>query len=261
MQWLKTITDSDFVGGEPEFMEVVSRYASRGVLINDELKVAMMEMSGASLYKLPGGGVEEGEERAAAFLREIKEETGYDAVIIEAIGYIDEHKNRNQFMQRSYCYMAKATKQPGNTALTEEETQLGMRVKWMSLEEAVAQLRNLIDRCEDYSTSFMLLRDLTILEHASRLLDNGTVHNVAEEYIWAIFVADQAGVFPNFYPIGLYTCRDRAVAELGALPRDMNYQLLKLPVNRMFPYYHKKSGKLVGMDGVDHEHFHFRDDM
>lgn len=40
----------------------------------------------------------------------------------------------------------------------------------------------------------------------------------------------------------------------------MNYQLLRLPVNRMFPYRHKKSGMLVGMDGIYHEHFHFKDE-
>ncbi|MFC5703518.1 hypothetical protein ACFPVX_19700 [Cohnella faecalis] len=80
-----------------------------------------------------------------------------------------------------------------------------------------------------------------------------------DEYVWAIFVAENDGVFPNFYPIGLYISREKAMEELEALPRDMNYQLLRLPVNRMFPYYHKKNGKLVGMDGIHHEHIHFRD--
>jgi len=83
---------------------------------------------------------------------------------------------------------------------------------------------------------------------------------MGSEYLWAIFVAENTGVFPNFYPIGLYTSHEKAIHEIEALPRDMNYQLLKLPVNRMFPYYHKKSGKLVGMDGIHHEHFHFRDE-
>jgi hypothetical protein len=36
------------------------------------------------------------------------------------------------------------------------------------------------------------------------------------------------------------------------MPKDMNYQLLRLPINRMFAYYHKKSGKLVGMDAIYH---------
>ncbi|MBP2115516.1 hypothetical protein [Paenibacillus silagei] len=52
---------------------------------------------------------------------------------------------------------------------------------------------------------------------------------------------------------------DRAVEEIDKLPKDKNYQLLRLPINRMFPYYHKKSGELVGMDAIHHEYFHFKD--
>jgi len=168
LRQLKRITDSDFGGGEPEFLNEVSRHAARGVLLNRDGQVAMMEMAVHSLYKLPGGGLEENEEKKEAFLREIREETGHDAVIIHTLGYIDEHKLRNQYMQRSYCYIAKITSKQGNTALTDEEIQLGMRMRWMSLEEAIAQLHDSIDHCEDYSTRFMLLRDLTILELADR---------------------------------------------------------------------------------------------
>lgn len=79
------------------------------------------------------------------------------------------------------------------------------------------------------------------------------------EYIWVIFVAEQKSGFPDFYPIGAFTVHDRAVEEIDKLPKDKNYQLLRLPVNRMFPYYHKKSRELVGMDAIHHEHFHFKD--
>ncbi|MCU6712925.1 hypothetical protein M6D81_29915 [Paenibacillus sp. J5C_2022] len=82
-----------------------------------------------------------------------------------------------------------------------------------------------------------------------------------EDFAWVIFVTENTGHFPNFYPIGLYTARERAIEELNALPKDMNYQLLRLPINRMFPYYHKKNGKLVGMDAIYHEHFHFKEDV
>ncbi|MFB9279949.1 NUDIX hydrolase [Cohnella cellulosilytica] len=152
-------------------MNEVSRHASRGVLINDDGQVAMMRMAAANLYKLPGGGLEKDEDKEEAFIREIREETGYSAVIIHAIGYIDEHKVKNQFMQRSYCYIAKATSRQGDVALTEDELQLGMLAEWMSLEEATVQLQELLRYCKDYSTKFMLLRDLTILELAAQWLD------------------------------------------------------------------------------------------
>lgn len=78
--------------------------------------------------------------------------------------------------------------------------------------------------------------------------------------MWAIFIADSGRGFPNFYPIGVFTARNNALEELNALPRDMNYQLLRLPLNRLFAYRHSTSGKIVGMDGISHEHYHFKDD-
>ncbi|WP_336789842.1 NUDIX hydrolase [Paenibacillus sp. MMO-177] len=56
-----TITDSDFIGGSPAYLDTVSRYAARGVVFNNQGQVAMMYMAELDLYKLPGGGMEEGE--------------------------------------------------------------------------------------------------------------------------------------------------------------------------------------------------------
>lgn len=61
MQLIKRITDSDILGGTPEFIDCVSRYGSRGVVVDHRNNVAMMYMSKTNLYKLPGGGVDEGE--------------------------------------------------------------------------------------------------------------------------------------------------------------------------------------------------------
>lgn len=170
MQLIRRITDSDFLGGAPEFMETVSRYGSRGVLVDDMLNVAMMYMSEINLYKLPGGGIEEGENNRDAFIREIKEETGYEAEIIHELGGIEEHKNKNNFMQYSYCFIAKAFERKSNTMLTESEIQLGMVVRWMSLDKALEVMNNSAINCNDYSAQFMILRDKTILEKAvSRL--------------------------------------------------------------------------------------------
>lgn len=55
-----------------------------------------------------------------------------------------------------------------------------------------------------------------------------------ETFDWAIFVADSSRPFPNFFPVGLYTTRVLAVKQIEALPRDNNYQLLRMPV-RFFP--------------------------
>ncbi|NQX70446.1 hypothetical protein HQN90_30330 [Paenibacillus alba] len=79
-----------------------------------------------------------------------------------------------------------------------------------------------------------------------------------KDVIWGIFVSEDIKRFPNFFPVGLYTTREKAVEVIQGLPKDVNYDLLKLPLNLNFAYFHKKTGKLVGMNGIYHEHFHFK---
>jgi 8-oxo-dGTP diphosphatase len=171
LRLLRRLTDSDMLGGTPVLMDSISRYGSRGVLVNNELNIAMMFMSQLNLYKLPGGGVEEGENKEEAFLRKIKEETGCEAEIIHELGYIEEHKNRNDYMQYSYCFIASVLKYNDDAALSENEINLGMEVKWMSLDKALELMNNSVQNCDDYSTKFMLLRDKTILEEAVNVLN------------------------------------------------------------------------------------------
>lgn len=92
---LGRITDNNFIDGAPEFMETISRYASRGVLVDDMLHIAMMYMSKIKLYKLPGGGIDEDEEIRDAFLREIKEETYQVAKLLIS-------RQRNDLSQRYF---------------------------------------------------------------------------------------------------------------------------------------------------------------
>ncbi len=80
------------------------------------------------------------------------------------------------------------------------------------------------------------------------------------DYVWGIFVVDVSTCFPNFFPIGIYTTRDLALKDVKSLPRDHNYQLLRMPLNNNFAYYHNKSSKLVGMDAIHHVHFNFKDE-
>lgn len=83
---------------------------------------------------------------------------------------------------------------------------------------------------------------------------------MVETYVWGIFVADNTKSFPNFFPVGIFTTRESALNQIESMPRDNNYQLLRLPINNDFSYYHKKNGKLIGMDAIHHEHFHFKDE-
>lgn len=171
MQLIARITDRDVGSGEPNIIDSVSRYAARGALLDHDNRAAMMYMSRLDLYKLPGGGIEAGESREAAFLREIKEETGFDAAILHELGCIEEHKGRNRFMQMSYCYAARSEgKNAAGTALSGKEKELGMETRWMPISEAIGHMTLAAQAHHDYSTRFMILRDRMILEEAARRL-------------------------------------------------------------------------------------------
>ncbi|MFC4809399.1 NUDIX hydrolase [Paenibacillus sp. GCM10023250] len=167
MRLLYRITDRDVRGGEPDLLPHVSRSASRGVLLDAEANVAMMYIAKSAIYKLPGGGIEKKETPEQAFLREVREETGYDAAIVRRLGYIEEHKKKNGFLQVSYCFVATA-KEAHEARLTEHEKKLGLALKWMSMPEAIRAVDASLTATGDYSTVFMLMRDKRILEEAAK---------------------------------------------------------------------------------------------
>lgn len=86
---ISKITDCDIIGGKSEYLNEVTRYGARGILLDDNLNIAMMYMSENGYYKLPGGGIEASETPEMAFLREVKEETGYSSVIVKELGYVE----------------------------------------------------------------------------------------------------------------------------------------------------------------------------
>lgn len=60
----------------PPDMAEIYRVAVRGIIFIED-KLLMIESSFGEL-KLPGGGIEDGEDDSRALAREVKEETGYD---------------------------------------------------------------------------------------------------------------------------------------------------------------------------------------
>jgi ADP-ribose pyrophosphatase YjhB (NUDIX family) len=170
------ITDKDIIDGEEDYLDEVTRYGARGILLDNNLNIAMMFMSKNGYYKLPGGGIEAGETPDLAFLREVKEETGYNSVILEKLGYIEEHKKQNEFMQTSYCFIARKTSNNQQASFTDNELALGFSLTWMTYHKALEVMAKSFECCIDYTMRFMLLRDKLILENAGEVL--GTIPKI-----------------------------------------------------------------------------------
>ena len=144
-----------------------TRRAARAVLFNAAGQVAVMHFTAISSYKLPGGGIDEGEDTIAALHREIREETGYEITDIKELGEVVEYRYYCGMHQVSYCYTATATQFVG-TQLTQKEQNGGMELQWFdTIPQAVAAIVSGHQVDEDGSPiglKMMIQRDVAILK-------------------------------------------------------------------------------------------------
>ena len=170
MQLLKTIKHSDlFSPYNPEDKEETkNRKAARAVVFDSENKIAILKVANHNYHKLPGGGVEEGEDLAGALEREAMEEIGCKISVTGELGKIIEHRDKWNLKQESYCYLARVVGEKGQPDFTEEEIAGGFSIVWVSLDEAIETLKK--DEPNDYEGKFIRVRDLCFLEEAKNMI-------------------------------------------------------------------------------------------
>lgn len=155
---------------EEEVKDYKVREAARAIVVDGEGKVAMLHVSKENYYKLPGGGVEKGEDILLALDRECKEEIGCGIEVISELGMIIEYRKMFGLQQISYCYMAKLKGEKGKPEFTKKESSKGFMEVWLSYEEAVKMIR------ESSATSkegelYIVPRDTILLEEAKIYLN------------------------------------------------------------------------------------------
>lgn len=144
------------------------RQAVRAVLLNERKQIALMHIGEYDVYKLPGGGMEEGENLETAFVRELLEETGCEAEKISDLGIFIEKRGEWKMFQVSHCFLAKATK-VGNLKLDEAEQKEKFTLHWVEgIEEAIELVKS--NKSERYDDKYIRDRDLAILESAKKIL-------------------------------------------------------------------------------------------
>ena len=142
------------------------RKAARAVLMKGKL-IALMHVSNKSYYKLPGGGLEKGEDIEEALIREIKEETGCSIGKINVIGETIEYRSQQPMKQISYCFMADVVSQ-GASNLEKGEVEDGFKLIWVKSQDAVKLLKN--SKPKAYNGKFIIKRDLAIVVKALSFL-------------------------------------------------------------------------------------------
>ncbi len=161
MKQVLEISDSD-VGLEVKEVEYRPRTTARAIL-NNNGKIALLHVTKHNYYKLPGGGVEEGETIQQGLIREIKEEVGCTFELQGEVGEIIEHKSHFGIVQTSHCFLAKVLEE-GEPQFTEKELKDGFEIVWVPFEEAVELVKN--SKPLVYQGKFIVLRELKFLEEA-----------------------------------------------------------------------------------------------
>lgn len=171
MELLCTLRESEIYPGsvDADSTEFSERKAARAVVFNDMGQVALLKVGNKGYHKLPGGGIEGGEDATRALERELLEELGAEAEVRKDIGQIIEYRDQHQLRQISYCFMAKQIGELQPPAYTDEELADGFSIIWSSnLDEAITLIEQ--DTPSDYSGHFIVARDLILLKAAKELV-------------------------------------------------------------------------------------------
>lgn len=164
MKILKEIRDK---GPEADVMCTEKREAARAVAFDNEGRIPILYVGKHGYHKLPGGGIEPGEDVMQALTREMKEETGCGIEVTGEIGTIVEYRTDWHIKQISHCYLAKITAK-GETAFDAGERSDDFKLVWMTVNEAIEALEK--DKPDDYYHDlFFRERDLIFLKEAKEL--------------------------------------------------------------------------------------------
>lgn len=142
------------------------RRAARAVLNDENGQIALLYAGQRKYYKLPGGGIDEGEEIFAAMARELLEETGCIAEIVQDLGIVIEWRDFDTMHQISYAFKAVKIRQDFSPSFTQSELDEGFEIRWVSdIDEAIRLVESEVGH-DDIEVKFMAMRDTAILRAA-----------------------------------------------------------------------------------------------
>ncbi len=170
MNNLLIINEQDIVPNAPvvDTSNFRKREAARAVVSDSTGKVALLRVGLYDYHKLPGGGIDEGEDIPTALERELLEEIGCKAEVTGEVGEIVEYRDQFELVQTSYCFTATQVGEKSDPDFTEKELREQFSIVWADdIDSAIALLQQ--DEPTNYEGKFIKVRDLTLLKAAKEL--------------------------------------------------------------------------------------------
>jgi len=110
------------------------------IVTNSKGEIAIIFASKGEYFKLPGGGIEEGEDHLVAAEREAMEEIGCKVAIdVDCLAMAEEW--RNDLHQISFCLIGRLLEDLGATDLTEDEIADGLKHQWVTVQGAIQKMK------------------------------------------------------------------------------------------------------------------------
>lgn len=147
------------------------REAGRAVVLDKNGMVALLHVNKENYYKLPGGGVEDTEDKIIALKRECLEEIGCDVEVVKEIGTIVEYRKIFNLKQTSHCYLAKVLGEKGTPNFTDEEKENGFEQVWLPYAQALEILSG-SKATSIEGSDYIVPRDTAFLREAGTLVNN-----------------------------------------------------------------------------------------
>jgi 8-oxo-dGTP pyrophosphatase MutT (NUDIX family) len=163
--------DNDIIQGAPDYdnSEYILREASRGVVIASDGSIYLLHVTRHNYHKLPGGGLDPGEDAAKAFARECMEEIGCQVEVTHDLGRVTEYRHEFNQRQVSYCFLAQQVGEPVEPKFEEDEIAAGFEpITVANIDEAIRVLEG--DEPNNYAGKYMRARDFEILKAAKTLV-------------------------------------------------------------------------------------------